>query len=1080
MTGTRLLLLGGFELRDGSGALVRLPTRKAQALLAYLALESRRAHPRDALANLLWPDAPEANARATLRQTLSLLNKALGPGVLETSARTAALRPGALQVDAVELAAQATAESPAAWQAGADLYRGDLLDALAIDEAPFEEWLLEQRRRLREVMTSMLARLAARHEELGDTARAIDGAHRLLALDPLDESTHRMLMRLFAAQGRRGAALRQYEVCVNVLQRELDTEPEARTRALFDTVLRQREDQPTHVQRRAGMAERATAGAQSGPAPGAPLVGRHDVLAAMTALLAPSRAPGTSNTLILTGEAGIGKSRLVAELAANAGARSVRVLVGHCHESQQQDPFVPWIDLLRAAGVARDAALLKELGTPWRRELGRLLPELAGAQDQLEDDRLSFGQSGRLFDAVVRLVQCLSARAPLLLVLEDVHWADDMSLRLLATLGRRLEAAPVLIAATARDEELAPSRSLQRALSELEGLDALVRIELAPLSRDETMTLLAGLVRASPGDASAAKLAEYVWRTSEGNPFVVIETVHAIGAGAAPEAARPRSGAPGFPRRVRDLIEGHLARLSPVARRLANAAAIAASASEFALLQRAAGLQEQAAAEAIDELVRRRVLRTAGELFEFTHDRIRHVAEAGLLEPARSVLHAALGEAYEALYGADVPEVYDRLAYHYARSARSDKAVYYLTRLAERAARAGAHERAMGALDEALAHTLRRGSGSDARTRFELAFRKSRSALLLGRLEEVVSLLSAQQAFVDASGDERLAGLYYVRLGAACSYLGDEAQSAGHCTRALAAATACGDLGTMGKAHAILALHHFWAQPVLGAQHGQQAMLLLARADDRWWLGQASWIHGLNLCYRGRLAEGLEMQASAIAIGDALGDRRLQCSATWADGFIRALAGDLEPALASCVKAVALAPDPMARMVSLGMLALVHVERAEPRQAIALLDEAIAAAQKFHIPRLEGLFRGFRGEAALQIGDLESAQAFATQGVRLTLDSGYVYGLGWSQRILGRIAQARGDAQQARDCLAQAIAAFDGMQAPFEVARARLELARWLESAGNRKAAREQSQRAHAALAELGMQHRARPHSNAQ
>ncbi len=1075
MTVPRLSLLGGFDLRDGTGAALRLPTRKAQALLAYLALERRGVHPRDALANLLWADAPEANARATLRQTLSLLNKALGPGVLETTARTVALVPGALQVDAIEFTLLADADALASLQHAADLYRGELLDALAIDEAPFEEWLLDQRRRLREAMAGVLARLAERHEACGDAVRAIDTAQRLLALDPLDEATHRSLMRLFAAQGRRGAALRQYEVCVNVLQRELDAEPEARTRALFDAVLRQREDLPTPGERRAGVPERGAAGlafaAAVGPAHGAPLVGRDDILAAMADLLAPSGQP-PANTVLLAGEAGIGKSRLVAELAAIAATRSVRVLIGRCHESQHQDPFVPWVDLLRAAGVERDGPLLEELGAPWRRELGRLLPELGDAQDQPEDDRQSSGHSGRLFDAVVRLVHRLSTRAPLLLVLEDVHWADDLSLRLLATLGRRLQALPVLVVATARDEELAPGSALQRALGELEKHDALLRINLVPLSRADTMALLGALVRASADEASAARLAEYVWRTSEGNPFVVIETVHAMGSGAAPEAAQQAQGCDGFPRRVRDLIEGHLGRLSPVARRLANAAAVAAGACEFVLLQRAAGLQEQAAAEALDELVRRRVLRAAGELFEFTHDRIRHVAEAGLLAPARSILHAALGEAYESLYGAGISEIYDRLAYHYARSDRSDKAVHYLTRLAERAARAGAHERAMGALDDALAHTRRRGSGCDDRTRFELVFRKSRSALLLGRLEEVVNLLSVQRAFVDASADERLAGLYYVRLGATCSYLGDEAQSAAHCRRALAAATACGDLGTMGKAHAILALHYFWAQPALGAQHGQEATLLLARADDRWWLGQASWIHGLNLSYRGRLAEGLQMQAGAIAIGDALGDRRLQCSATWADGFIRALAGDLEPALASCVKAVSLAPDPMARMVSMGMLALVHVERDEPRQAMALLDEAIPAALKFHIPRLEGLFRGFRGEAALQLGDLESAQAAAMQGARLTLESGYVYGLGWSQRILGRIALARGDADQTRDCLAQAIAAFDGMQAPFEAARTRLELARCLESRGSGEAASEQTRLALAALATLGMQHR--------
>ncbi len=1036
----RLLLLGGFELRDSAGSVVHLPTRKAQALLAYLALTPGRAHSRDALAALLWPEAPQRNARATLRQTLSLLNKALDPGVLEVSAQAAAVAALGLNVDVVEFITWTASHQEHDLARAAALHRGDFLVGLDIEAEPFEEWLSGERERLRQRMIDVFSRLAALRESQGDATGAVEIAQRLLAIDPTDEAGHRTLMRTFAAQGRRGAALRQYEVCENLLRRELDSEPGAQTRAVFESILRQREA-PGALP---GPAALQPGHPPAGPAHAAPLVGRAAALEAITTLLAQVRSSG-AQTLAIAGEAGVGKSRLVAEIAA-AAQSSFQVLVGHCHESQQHDPFIPWIELCRAAGMGQGHPVLAELEDPWRREIGRLLPELSDNGIRPDDDGQPAGPASRLFEALVRLLTALAARQPLLLVIEDVHWADDMSMRLAATVGRSLGRSPVLLIVTIREEEMAGMPSLQRALREIERHGSLTRLALAPLSRDDTLALLDSLAPATAN--TDARMADYVWASSEGNPFVVIETVHALRAGATTLAASVAATRVPFPQRVRDLIESHLERLGSVARRLADVAAVAGGANEFALLQRASGEPERAAAEALDELVRRRILRAAGERFEFTHERIRHVANELLLAPARRLHHIAIAETLEALHGADAAQVFDRLAYHYARTDRADKAVTFLTRLAERAARAGAHERAIEALDEALAHLARSHAPELAQRRFELVFRKSRSALLLGRLDEVARMLVAERGHVDAAADPLMAGPYYLRLGATFNYLGDYARSAESCSRALVEAQACGDLATMGRAHCILALHHFWAQPAHGVQHGNEAIALLERASDRWWLGQALWIHGLNLSYQGSLEEGLGMEARAALIGEETADRRLQCSAAWTDGFIRTLAGDFDGAVTACRRAVELAPDPMARMITQGMLALAYVERGEPQLAIPLLALAIPAAKSFGAARLEGLFRGFRGEAALQSGDLTLARQSADRGAALTRASGYVYGLGWTQRIQGRIARAEGLHDHACAFLAEAIATFEGMQAPQQAERTRRELARWQAKSG--------------------------------
>lgn len=1037
MSAYRLRILGSFELHDGAGTPIRLPTRKAEALLAYLALASGRAPARDTLTALLWGDASEQNARASLRQTLSLLGKALGNNAIEAQGRSISLAEGALEIDAVELDRCSTGAAPEAMQRAAELYRGDLLAGLAINEIAFEDWLLPERERLRDRAIDVLARLVALHNERGESEQAIQAALRLLAIDPLEEITHRTLMRLYADQGRRAAALRQYQVCVDVLQREFGAAPDAETRSLYNELLRHRDTG-------------AVSPSAEMPAHATPLIGRDEELADAVGLLDGVRA-GRGRVVAILGQAGIGKTRLTQELATRATAAGMRILQGRCFESQQLFPFAPWLEMFRAAGVPEDRALLQELGAPWRAELARLLPELAASQQDAGDKADADVQSrGLLFEAIARLVALLAARAPLLLIVEDFHWADEMSLRLLAALGRRMQVLPVMIVVTAREEELPGALALRRAMQELEQDGLLVKVALMPLSHEETEILVRAMVRTGEDECALERLAERVWQTSEGNPFVVVECMRASGR----ETERGSAAALSLPERVRDLIKGHVERQSQAAQELVAVAAVAGREFDFALLQRAAGMDEREASEALEELVRRRILHAVGDNFDFVHDRIRRMVDESLLAPARRILHAAIAQALEANRAADLERVYDRLAYHYSRTDYSDKAVTYLTRFAERAARAGAHNQAITALDEALDHVQRAPYATRERRRFDLVFRKTRSLLLLGRLREVVDLLLPEQALVDAAGDPQMAGAYCFRLGAACIYLGDYANAEKHAARALDEASACADVATMGKAHFLLAFRNFWGHPEKGVRHGEQAVALLEGTREEWWLGQSCWILGLNLSYRGRFAEGLAMEARASMLGEALDDRRLGSSAAWATGFISTLAGDWETALSACRKGVALSPDPLTRMTTVGMLALAHVERREPDAAILLLDEVIPLTEKFRFAQLHGLYLGFRGEAALQAGDPAAALKFALQGSEITRRAGYAYGLGWTQRILGRIAHASGHPAQAGIHLEEAIATFRDMGAPFETGRTHLELGELLEASADKGGAR--------------------------
>jgi DNA-binding SARP family transcriptional activator len=235
----RLRLLGGFRATIHGVGPVRVPLRRAQMLLAYLALSPGAANSRDQLTALLWSDLPTGSAHARLRHTLFMLRQAFGRDRfegLELTRETVRLRPSSVRVDALDFERLAALTAPEALERAASLYQGDLLLGLPAGDDAFEEWLGTQRARLRELAIGTLSKLLRHQRDAGTPDGAVRTALRLLALDPLQESVHRALMELYRDLGRRGAALRQYRVCVEVLARELGVAPEVETTALYSAI----------------------------------------------------------------------------------------------------------------------------------------------------------------------------------------------------------------------------------------------------------------------------------------------------------------------------------------------------------------------------------------------------------------------------------------------------------------------------------------------------------------------------------------------------------------------------------------------------------------------------------------------------------------------------------------------------------------------------------------------------------------------------------------------------------------------------------------------------------------------------
>jgi len=715
-----LALLGGFQGRLGGAAPLTLPTRKTKALLAFLALPPGRSHPRAKLASLLWGDLPEPQARRSLRQSLFTLRKAMSvePSALLIDGETVALNPHSVDVDVAEFERRVADGTPTALDRAAALYRGELLEGLALREAPFEEWLLAERERLRELALEALAKLLRHQRTAGTPETALQTALRLLALDPLQEPAHRAVMSLYIELGRRASALRQYQICIGVLQRDLGVEPETTTKQLYQEILRQR---PSHAVM--SVASPVTMPAVPDLAPRLPeeslprelpLIGREAEIHRLREAL--NRAwDGHGDVVAVIGEAGVGKTRLVAEVASEAVAREGRVRVGRCYEAEQILPFASWVDALRPDHADGDKEVLESLNPLWRAELARLLPELGVPGHAPGQGPVDYRQ---IFESVAQLVRHRVRHRPELLILEDVHWGDEMSLRLLSFVGRRLRTWRVLLVVTAREEDLAGAPTLRRTLEDLARDRHLVELRLVPLSKAETLTLVSTLAPATGDDAVVTGLAEQVWIATEGNPFAVVETVRALAKGAVADPSAKLA----VPDRVRDIIVRHLEALSERSRDLTSVAAVIGREFDFPLLWRAAGLAEHEAAELLEELVRRRVLHNVGERFDFTHDRIREVAYACLLRERRRALHARIAHSMEALYADRLDEQVERLAHHTALGALEGKAVAYLRRAGAKAFANAAHSDALAYFTRALdlVRNLAPGAGRD---REELSLR---------------------------------------------------------------------------------------------------------------------------------------------------------------------------------------------------------------------------------------------------------------------------------------------------------------------------------------------------------------------
>jgi DNA-binding SARP family transcriptional activator len=976
----RVSLAGRLEVETDGRTLdaTRLPGRQGRVVLAYLVAERDRLVPSEELAEAVWGPTPPPTWRPALRGAVSKVREFLeelelpADDMLTSSSGCYRLvLPGDATVD-VELAAR---EADAAERALAD---GDLERALAAAGTaralagrpllPGQEggWVERRRAAWQQVLARALQAMVDAWLARGRGDAAVPPATELVGLEPFRESAHLRLLRAHAAAGDRGEALRAYDRCRRLLAEELGVDPSPELEAAYLELLR---EAPAAAPGPRALLEASPPARARGEEP---FVGRGPELARLRAAWAGARA-GRRRLVLVSGEAGIGKSRLAAELAGLAERDGAAVLLGRCDEQAG----VAYLPLRAALGpwlAACPAERLRGLIGPLGGELARLWPELARRLPGLPDPTRSGPEEERylLFEAVAGLLDAVASAGPALLVVDDLHEADAQSLALLRHLAQASRPAALLVVLTARDEE-ATRDDLAAVLADLLRAPGSEHLALGGLDEREVAAMAETLI-GGPASPATATLARVVRERTGGNPFFAGELLrHLAGTGALAAGAIARTAAgpamEDVPATVRLAVGRRLARLGDPVRHLLEVASVIGHVADLALLARVVDLGYDDLLDALDVAVRARLLDERPVVpgrYDFHHGIVRDRVYTGVPAARRALLHHRVGEALEGLEGAGSPERLGELADHFALGAAGDagKAAVYARRAGDQALARLLYEEAAHRYRQALAALDRGGTGTD-QGRADLLLALGEAWAKAGRPARATeAYLEAAAAAREVGSAERLAR---AALGVG-GLLGFWSLQADAGTPAALLREALAALGPRDRALRALLLARLagWLAVSAGRDAAEpreppylgQALALASELRDERTLAlvladRAFTLTGVALGRPGGPAEALKHSAELVRLTARLGDEDLVRAASLPRAEALLAAGDLG-GLDELVDAAGRRADgrrsPYRWWLSLAVRAMRAIMRGELAEGERLAEQALA----YGLDRVDG------------------------------------------------------------------------------------------------------------------------------
>ncbi|MFV2045276.1 MAG: tetratricopeptide repeat protein, partial [Anaerolineales bacterium] len=720
MTALRINLLGPPQIFRDEEFITHSLSQKSLGLLAYLVMCPSRGYTREKLTGMFWGETDEEHAKFNLRRALWSLRKVINPPgapsnlFIRYRQGSYSFNPSSdywVDVNAFEMAANGSTMpdlSPATEYSSSSkafdasdtknlhraiqLYRGKLLEGYGPRGCPeFMDWLSLERNRLEQQFVRCLRKQAVERAIQNEYQQAIAYYEQILSVDPLHEATQCDLMVAYFLLGKRDKAVEQFLEFSKVLHQQLELEPLPETTTLFQDI----RNGTLTVE---GSSYRLTSAKVTTrlSAPPGPFVGRKPEQIKLNQIL-ESTMQGVGHLAVVSGEAGVGKTRLIEEFLYRKSETCPIILRARCYAQEQGLLYQPIIDALRTYLSTADFAYIKRLSHLWLGEVAKLIPELHGYLPHLpvslalvpDQDR------NRLFEGLAQFITHLSKRDVLILFLDDIHAADLPTFELIHYLARRLSSTRVLLLCTLRQEALVDRPSLSVLLRELTRNKQLDMIPLARFSEREVLELLDRTVGTS---ARLPELGHRLYLETGGNPFFLVEMLRAR-----EEGQDGMTDNLTVPSNVRDVIRHRLNRLDEKSRYIVTMASIIGRQFSSTTLQQVYDGDKESLLGELDQLLLRGwIVEPPGVnpgTYDFSHGLVRDAVYQMLSTARRVDLHHQLGVALEKTVGAK-DEFAGVLAHHFWKANDTSKGIQY-------ALQAASHARRLYANGEAIAHYQR-------------------------------------------------------------------------------------------------------------------------------------------------------------------------------------------------------------------------------------------------------------------------------------------------------------------------------------------------------------------------------------
>ena len=847
----RVFILGQTRVEVAGEPFRFKAVRKVLPLLGYLALRNQGPVGREQIAFTLWPDDEEEIALANLRRNIYLLTRALPPAPakrpwLLVDAAAVQWNPEAeTWLDVSEFERLANEPQLESAEAAVALYAGELL------EGNYEDWIFGERERLRSIYVRILGQLVDDRRRKRDLPSAIGFARRILAADAWREDTLRGLMSLRYESGDAAGALAEFDAFAKRLRQEMAVEPMPETVAVreriagnaeLDEPLVPAEDAPvTHLDRRA-----------------LPFVDRENEFSQLrTAWSRASRRAG--GFVLVGGEAGIGKSRLLDEFAYEVEGQGARVLRGMT-SVPEASPYQPLAEAF--ASVLPVLAKLR-VNPIWLAAIAQIVPDLRARRDDLPalPGLTAEREQTRLQEAFVATLEAIGRGRPTLVVLEDLHHAGEATLAAIEEIARRTSGSTVMVVATYREDETARSHPLRRMRRRLSERGLATFLSPTPLPRsaiDQLVELVPALSAAGTG------MANVLQERSEGNALFLSEAIRDI-----------LEGGDGTGSGVRATISARVARLSDGARAFADSAAVAGTTFDVDLVRDVTSWTEDVALEALDELLDRSIVREAGSskryAYEFSHRLVQMTIYDDLPEEVRVRRHRRVARVLEDRSSTSSAD----LAFHYERGRVPGVAARHYLSAAEAAL-------ALGATDDALSYDARGLSlAEDPVLRRPLLFLRERLHGLRGeraaQLEDLELLSSIDAALPDRDAHLEIL-LRRAGLQRATGHIEEERRWLDELRRAVEAGA--GSAWELRAGLAEARRHLATAAYAEAAVEATRARDLAQNADEKAGLLEALCILAEVSARQGRLEDAEALLGEAQHTASAIGHREALARAT--------------------------------------------------------------------------------------------------------------------------------------------------------------------------------------------------------